>query len=650
MRWAILAIGMVLNWAAVMGQSVEPPRNLLRNSHFWFRTNGEVPDWWGTNAPELVREWTGCVSVEDSSPIQGTRALRLFNPQAGTALRWQSFAYVLPSGKPYTFSVYLRSERPDFPVTLGIGYDRRTTVLAQPVWRRFAFTATPQRGHWARGRLIVTVTIEQAGTIWLAAPQLEAGESPSDYTPLYAGDVLLPPRAQPLRAIVECDAYATESQFRLWCESNLSVPVTVRCRLGDNWLKPMGDATLPPNMRRFVPFSLAEVPIGTHVLTVETVTTQGEVVATTTDRLTKLTPPSSGAFVQVDRVRRHLVVNGAPFVVFAQGIHASPRDWWLSDIAAHGFNAVIPMVPTDPATWATTRAFMDEAHRRGLKVIAWLRPPGDQSAAAIADAIAETVAALRDHPAVIAWYLLDEPEGWWERDGRREEELLTVYRTAKQTDPYRPAQLNWYRWTDGKGGYGSLQASDFGSLDYYPFGRVENPMGQVADVLWRMNRDCRPLGKPVAFWQQMYGYDDAVREPTADEARAHTWLTLILGGRLIYWFVYKPMSHQLWRAMPSIAAEVQKLAVLLTRPDAFERAVGREGALYYAVWDSGGATYLLAVNASYTPQRTPVFLRWLTGQDWRFLKPIATDGSATLRDGIAWAQLPPLGVGWWQLF
>jgi hypothetical protein len=99
-----------------------------------------------------------------------------------------------------------------------------------------------------------------------------------------------------------------------------------------------------------------------------------------------------------------------------------------------------------------------------------------------------------------------------------------------------------------------------------------------------MNRDCRVLGKPVSFWQQMYGYDDAVREPTAQEARAHTWLTLVTGGRLIYWFIYKPMGERFWNAMPRIAEEVRSLEKLLTADDATELAVGREGNLYYSLW------------------------------------------------------------------
>jgi len=647
-RWMLLLMMSVLGLGKGWGQGMEAPRNLLRNSHFWICTNEGVPDWWGTSAPERLPDWAGCLSVEESSPIPSTRALRLFNPKDGFAFRLQSFAYALPSGKPYTFSVFLRAERSDFPVTLSIGYDRSTTVMVSTEWRRFVFTATPQRGHWATGRLIVSLSFRQAGTLWVAAPQLEAGETATDYTPLYAGDVWLLQTAQPFRAVVQCNAYASEPHFRLWCENNLNEPVTVRCRLGETVLSPQDKAILAPRERRFVAFPLNAVPTGTHTITVEAINGRGEVVATVTDQLTKLAPTQS-TFVQIDRIRRHLIVNGQPLLVFAQGIHADPELWWLDDIASHGFNAVIPMIPTDPSTWATSRQFLDEAWKRRLWVIAWLRPPKDRSAPEIASALVRTIQALRDHPAVITWYLLDEPEGWWARGGRKEDELLTVFQAAKQTDPYRPAQLNWFQWTDGKGGYGSLQASDFGSLDHYPFGRVENPMGRVADFLWRMNRDCRPLGKPVAFWQQMYGYDDAVREPTPDEARAHSWLTVITGGRLIYWFIYKPMSLRFWNAMPQIAEEVKRLADIVTADDAYELAVGREGAVHYALWAKGDAIYLATVNASYAPQRVPLFLRWLTGRESQSAVAMVQSGQISLKEGVAFVWLPPLGIGLWRL-
>jgi hypothetical protein len=147
----------------------------------------------------------------------------------------------------------------------------------------------------------------------------------------------------------------------------------------------------------------------------------------------------------------------------------------------------------------------------------------------------------------------------------------------------------------------------------------------------------------------MYGYDDAVREPTPDEARAHSWLTVITGGRLIYWFIYKPMSLRFWNAMPQIAEEVKRLADIVTADDAYELAVGREGAVHYALWAKGDAIYLATVNASYAPQRVPLFLRWLTGRESQSAVAMVQSGQISLKGSVAFVWLPPLGIGLWRL-
>ncbi|MGQ9520241.1 MAG: phage head spike fiber domain-containing protein [Candidatus Fervidibacter sp.] len=624
----------------------EQPRNLLRNSHFWFSTNEEVPDWWGSGVPERIYNWNGCIFLEEGSHIPNTRAVRLFNPQNGTWFSFQSFAYFLQSNKPYTFSVYLKADRNDSPVVLTLGYDQSTTVRVSTGWKRFTFTATPKRGHWARDRFVVSISFIQSGNLWLAAPQLEEGETATEYTPLYRDDVWCRTHRLSFIAIVQFNAYLREPVARIWCENNLSQTLKVRCFAGKVELQPQDEPLLKGGEKRFIAFNISNLPPGTHEITVEAINEEGDVIASMTDRLEKLpTMEEANVFVQIDRVRRHLVVNGTPVFIFAQGIHTTPEVWWLDDITSHGFNAIVPA----DSSWQQLRSFLDEAQKRNLWVICWLRPSG-KTVQETVDDIVKIISAFRDHPALIAWYLLDEPENWWRQARRKEEDLLAVYQAAKHQDPYRPVQLNWCQWVDGKGGYGSLQATDFGSLDHYPFGQTENPFAKLADFLWRMNRDCRPLGKPVAFWQQMYGYDDAVREPTAEEARTHTWLTLVTGSRLIYWFIYKPMSRNLWETMPQIASEVKQLQSLLTADDSIELAVGREGNVHYAFWRAEGKDVLLVVNAGYTFARVPIFARWILKREVGAADLIVGDNVVTVKGGLVWAQMPPLSAGAFVLY
>jgi hypothetical protein len=296
-------------------------------------------------------------------------------------------------------------------------------------------------------------------------------------------------------------------------------------------------------------------------------------------------------------------VNGEPLLVYAQGIHGAKVDWWLDDIKLHSFNTVVAIFPahsTEEALLADEdriRYFLDECQKRGLKVVFWMQPNSFLDYKTIKEAVIRTINRFKDHSAILFWYLLDEPEGWWFKEGgKKESDLLDLYNAAKIADPYRPVQINWYDWTPGKGGYGSLNATDIGSLDRYPIGKAENAMKAVADIASLMNKDCRERNMPTAFWVQMYGYDDAVREPTPEEERCMSYICICYGMRAIYYFIYKPMYSGLWESMIELGKELKVLEPVLGAPDAWEIAVDAIGDIHFSIWKSGAKIYLITCN------------------------------------------------------
>jgi hypothetical protein len=330
--------------------------------------------------------------------------------------------------------------------------------------------------------------------------------------------------------------------------------------------------------------------------------------------LTKLAPAKTE--VKMDRFRRCLLVNGEPFLVYAQGIHGYKGGWWSEDIAAHGFNSVVAGFPTSASdeelakNVGAMRSYLDECLTHNLRVILWMSLPQGPYPP-MRDAVIRNMRALRDHPAIVCWYLVDEPEGWWESSegGKREGDLRDLLLAAKAADPYRPSHINWYAWTTGKGGYGGLEATDIGSLDRYPIGRGDHAMKTIADVAAQMNADCRPRSQPTAFWCQMYGYDDAIREPTPAEEACMTYLCVIEGMRLVYYFIYKPMSPDLWASMTPLGQELKTLQPLLCDADARELSVATTGeTVRYALWivrnpawQAKDGLLLIAANAGYEP-------------------------------------------------
>ena len=850
MSWflRLTLLSLVTLAAAGLGAELAASPNLLRNSGFLQCANAGVPDWWGTGAAEAIQDWPGCYGTVAEAPVPGVRSLRLRVPPPASGLGVQSFAYTLPAGREYTFSLYLKAEAAAQPVGLHLG-DQAKTVTATPTWQRAVFTATPKQGHWAGGRLVVRFRVEGVGTLLVAAPQLEYGSQATAYRaaaadamlgkPAVAGPVIPPdalplpvgecrrletppvldgaltdlcyrdavwltgwremgsgqaspiqtectvlrdptdlylafrchepemdklvatttrrdgavfsddsveiflqpdpsspeylhfavnalgtrfdekgfqtawnaewaavagrgpaewcvevripfssldltPQTQetwganfcrtrphergpehsqwsctyvgfhtparfgrlsgfaradlqaflkplaapkaavaeavpvaPVSATFEWSYYSREPTARLWVESRLPREAQVRLRLRER----ASGALLEPGLvaagrrqsragrmtageSRFVAFDILALPAGEYDGQCSLVDRRGVPLAEVQTPLRKLPPARTE--VKMHRVNRSLLVDGKPFLVYAQGIHGRRGGWWLEDIAEHGFNTVIAGCEAYRSEAALQqklpeiRAFLDESLSRGLRVILWLHPGGGPYPA-LREGVVRTIEALKDHPAIICWYLVDEPEGWWasQAGGKQEADLVDLGAAARAADPYRPAHINWYAWTKGKGGYGSLDATDIGALDRYPVGRGINAIKVTGDIAKTMNDDCRPRRQPTAFWVQMYGYDDAVREPTPDEMAGMTYACLIQGMRLIYYFVYKPMSTELWESMAPLGAEVRALEPLLTDPEARELAVGlNQGRLHYGLWQRGRQFTLVACNAS----------------------------------------------------
>jgi hypothetical protein len=101
------------------------------------------------------------------------------------------------------------------------------------------------------------------------------------------------------------------------------------------------------------------------------------------------------------------------------------------------------------------------------------------------------------------------------------------------------------------------------------------------------------------MWLQLYGYDDAVREPTPDEQRAMTYSSFIQGTRLMCYWQYKPMNALLWSSMLSLRQELARLEPIVFADRARCLRIGvRRGRVHYALWSDAHRSYLIACNVS----------------------------------------------------
>jgi hypothetical protein len=342
----------------------------------------------------------------------------------------------------------------------------------------------------------------------------------------------------------------------------------------------------------------------------------------------------AGLKVYVDRANR-LIVDGRPF--FPLGWYGSVDEAQLAEIADSPFNCLLAY-GTDLVPPEQMRRFLDRMQVAGLRLVYCLNDvyptatylegkawEGIRGNDAIAAAV---VAAYRDHPAVLAWYLNDElPHALAPR-------LEDYYHRVQSGDPAHPcfivlcnrSELTYFP-----------QTTDILGVDPYPIPR--EPVTRVADfvtVARQAVRDNQPVWLvPQAFaWYQYNSRNPdrghlpadeelrAGRAPTYEEERCMTYLGLIHGAKgLIYYCYYDlrvlPQYRQMWGWMKSIAAEVKTLtpALMSTESAGAWSLTPKESPVQASLFRQGNRLYLLAANPAQTARRVDFDLRRRTGTE-----------------------------------
>jgi len=295
------------------------------------------------------------------------------------------------------------------------------------------------------------------------------------------------------------------------------------------------------------------------------------------------TPGGSSVPVVTIDSNRWFLVDGQPYIPIALGWDCKPTLPSLAilqEVARAGFNTVVLKAYPDTPD---LRGILNNARTCGLKVILW---PGSVTTAILG----EWVSRLKDHPAIIAWYVYDEPStaGQWQ-------EATDKYNIAKTVDPSRPAFIN--------GLYNQLTADWLGdilSTDYYPV-PLYSPIGiaYLADILEHF---AAPVGKPVWMWQQSAGYSSYLdREPTGPEAECMAYLSMIHGARGFLYFLWKSRSAELWSEIRTLTREIRTLTPVLFSIDAAPTVTADSPSIHLLSMSYEGKRYLISANTSPLP-------------------------------------------------
>lgn len=210
-------------------------------------------------------------------------------------------------------------------------------------------------------------------------------------------------------------------------------------------------------------------------------------------------------------------------------------------LADGGFDSVMPYV--GDRGLEQVRAFLSAAGEAGIGVHL------DVPRAAVRDpdgrALAAYVREFRDSPALLSWYLYDEPE--W-KPGIRPGMLERGYARVKALDPHHPAALV-FMFPSLAGAYRGAMDSYW--IDHYPVLKGSPEFhalrgGRYADKLKRYGRSADRLGLPLTFVAQGYGRGEdgsdqfRRRLPTPEEARYMFWASFLARpAEILYWTLYR---------------------------------------------------------------------------------------------------------------
>ncbi|MCC7260988.1 MAG: hypothetical protein IT369_00565 [Candidatus Latescibacteria bacterium] len=351
--------------------------------------------------------------------------------------------------------------------------------------------------------------------------------------------------------------------------------------------------------------------------------------------------PPAAQEIKIDLYTQGLLVEGKPF--FPLGLYWLQAED-LEELARLHFNCGDYFYKLRESQIA---ALMDEAARSGIRILLELTPFIRGRAEPDYQAITATVERYRRHPALLAWYLVDEPA-----DAKVDSaQLEGIYQQLRRSDPYHPVYLvnnrpRTYRTY--------AEASDILAIDVYPV--PDHPLTRVGDYT-QQARWASQGRKPVWLVAQAFGgVEHWGRPPTPAELRNMVFQGLVQGasGLLFYRHCQKGEEQiqppALWREMRTLAAELAPLGPVLTAPVPLLAQVecvdGSQG-VQAMLREYRGQYYLFVVNCRAAAQRTRFRLRGLPSL--ARVEALYQSQAPALQDGLLVIDLAALGAGIYRL-
>ena len=342
--------------------------------------------------------------------------------------------------------------------------------------------------------------------------------------------------------------------------------------------------------------------------------------------------------VKVDRLKGGLVINDLPWFPFGYYCYSPVQPTLAEEEVVKGFNMMSPYQKIEGKTREERLAYLDRAAQLGMKVhYNLLSVAGGGGVGSGRDLtsseqekrqlLREEIEAFMDHPALLAWYISDEPTG----HGETPEELKSIYDFVKSIDPWHPitivfmAPMQARRYAD---------AMDIVMADPYPI-----PNSGPESVGYVTRNLVNEFYGEMPVWivpQAFGGAEHWGREPSVQELRVMTYLPLVNGATGIQYFVRHglngfPKSTSAWGMAGQIALETQEITPFLLHGDQVNIAKCDQDNIHLGSWVMGGQTLVMAVNESIEPGPLRIQLEELPDT---IVRVLFEDRTVSVEEGI----------------
>jgi hypothetical protein len=248
--------------------------------------------------------------------------------------------------------------------------------------------------------------------------------------------------------------------------------------------------------------------------------------------------------VKADRLTGGLIVNRRQFFPFGFYCYSPVYPTLPEEEIVRGFNMMSPYQKILPETLQERKAYMDRCAQLGMKVhYNLLSVSGGGGVGSKVEGFTDVqkrellikeIKTFMDHPALLAWYISDEPTG----NKVSPETLKEIYKVVKDTDPWHPVSIVFMAPFLSSTKYSD--ALDIVMADPYPI--PDLPPSFVGEVAGKLKKEFHGE-KPVWIVPQAFGGGELwSREPSIQEIRSMTYQSIINGATGIQYFVRQGLN------------------------------------------------------------------------------------------------------------